>query len=53
MAPSSKGQIVYGRTEVESREMGGMSKKRKFGSPGSKTVVNEEEEGETGHVMGE
>ena len=22
-------------------------------SPGSKTVINEEEEGETGHVMGE
>ena len=33
--------------------MGGMSKKRRFGSPGSKTVINEEEEGETGHVMGE
>ena len=33
--------------------MGGMSKKRKFGSPGSKIVINEEEEGETGHVTGE
>ena len=33
--------------------MGGMSK-RKYGSPGSKSIVNEEEEGESVHVvMGE
>ena len=32
--------------------MGGMSK-RKYGSPGSKSIVNEEKEGELGHVEGE
>ena len=33
--------------------MGGMTKKRKYGSPGSKSIVNEEEVGESGHVEGE
>ena len=32
--------------------MGGMSK-RKYGSSGSKSIVNEEKEGEVGHVEGE
>ena len=33
--------------------MGGMSKKRKYGSPGSKSIVNEEKEGELGQVEGD
>ena len=33
--------------------MGGMTKKRKYGSPGSKSIVNEEEVGESGRVEGE
>ena len=32
--------------------MGGMSKKRKFGSPGSKSIVNEEKEAEVG-ILGD
>ena len=33
--------------------MGGMTKKRKYGNPGSKSIVNEEEVGESGRVEGE
>ena len=33
--------------------MGGMSKKRKYGSPGSKSIVNEEVEGDSVHAEGE